>query len=110
MEQLIEMARRLGKQIAAHQRTANLKKARQAVNEDADAESLIKDYQKHSEKIQQLEKQQKPIEVADKHKLSEIEEKISTHPKLSDLMKCQADFVEMMHKINQAIDNELKVD
>jgi len=110
MEQLIEMARRLGRQIAGHERTVLLKKAQKAIDDDAEAGQLVKDYQEHVVRIHQLEQENKPIEVADKHKLREIEEKIGTHAKLAELTRRQVDFVEMMRKVKQAIDEQLEIE
>jgi len=110
MEQLIEMARHLGRRIAAHERTSLLKQAQKAVNEDDEAGGLIKQYQQQAEKISQLGQEQKPVEVADKHKLLEIEQKISTNEKLKELTHRQMDFVEMMHKVKQTLDDELQLE
>lgn len=109
MEQLIEMAGRLGKQIADHQRTISLKKAQKEVDEDSETGQLVKDYQLQAQKIGLLEKEQKPIEVEDKHKLRDFEQKISTNPKLAELTRRQVDFVEMMRKVKQAIDEQLEL-
>ena len=110
MERLIELAQQLGKRIAEHERTVLLKQAQKEVNDDADAVKIVQDYQKQADKIHQLEREQKPIEVADKHKLSDLETQISTHPKLAQLTKRQVDFVEMMQKVKAAIDNQIKLD
>ena len=110
MEQLIEMANSLGRRIAAHERTLLLKEAQKAVNEDGEAGGLIKQYQQQAEKIGQLEQEHKPVEVTDKHKLREIEQKISTNEKLKELTRRQVDFVEMMHKVKQTLDDELQLE
>jgi len=110
MERLIELARQLGKRIAAHERTALLKQAQKTVNDDPDAGEIIQNYQKQAEKIRQLELDQKPIEVADKHLLADLETKIGTHPKLTELTKRQVDFVEMMQKVKSAIDKQIQLD
>ena len=110
MEQLIEMASSLGQRIAAHERTTLLKQAQKAVNEDTEAGGLIKQYQQQAEKIGQLEQEQKPVEVVDKQRLREIEQKISTNEKLKELTHRQVDFVEMMHKVKQTLDNELQLE
>ena len=110
MERLIELARQLGKRIAAHERTALLKQAQKAVNDDPDAGEIIQNYQNQAQKIRQLELDKKPIEVADKHLLSELETKIGTHPKLTELTKRQVNFVEMMQKVKTAIDQQIQLD
>ena len=109
MQELITMARELGKKLAAHERTAALKAAQKSINEDPQASQLVQDYQKQVEKIQKLEQEVKPIEPEDKQLLAELETKISTNALFSELTRRQADFVEMMQKVKQSIDNELQV-
>ena len=110
MEELIEMARGLGKKVAGHERTALLKKAQKKVNADPDAAKLIEEFQQQAQKIRTFEQEQKPIEVEDKHKLRDLEQKIIANENLTELTRRQADFVELMRKIKDAIDNELKID
>jgi cell fate (sporulation/competence/biofilm development) regulator YlbF (YheA/YmcA/DUF963 family) len=109
MEQLVELARRLGRQMAGHERTTKMKEAQKAVNEDEEAKKLIEEYQKQALKIEELEEANKPIEVEDKHKLRDIEQKLSLHPKLRELTRRQVDFIEMTRKVKQAIDEQLEV-
>jgi len=109
MDELISMARQLGKKLAAHERTAKLKAAQKAINDDPTANQLVQDYQKQVEKIHKLEREVKPIEPEDKRLLAELETKISTNELIAELTRHQADFVEMMQKVKQAIDNELQV-
>ena len=80
------------------------------VNDDGDAGELVKAYQAQAERMAELEKSNKPIEVEEKRKLAELEEKIGTHPTLAELTRRQVDFVEMMRKVKQAIDQELQID
>ena len=110
MEQLIEMAKRLGSRIVAHERTTLLRKSQKQVNDDTKALELIEAYQHQALKIHQLEEQQKPIEVEDKRKLQDLEQQIGTDAKLAELTRRQADFVEMMHKVKAAIDEQLKLE
>ncbi len=108
MDKVIELARTLGRQIAADERAISLKKAQEALNRDKDAQDLIKQYQTQAEKIHHLEQQQKPVEVEDKRKLQEIELKISQNENIKELTRRQADLVEMMNKVKETIDSELK--
>ncbi len=109
MEQLVELARRLGKLMAAHERTVLMKKSQEAVNGDEEAKKLIEEYQRQAKKIHELERQNQPIEVDDKHKLRDIEQKISMNPNLQELTRRQVDFIEMTRKVKQAIDEQLEV-
>ncbi len=109
MEELISMAQQLGKKLAAHERTAKLKDAQKAINDDPQASQLVQEYQKQVEKIHKLEQEVKPIEPEDKQRLAELETQISTNALITELTRRQADFVEMMQKVKQTIDNELLV-
>ena len=109
MDQLIELAKRLGKQIAAHENSQLLKQSQKTVDHDARAKDLVENYQKQAQKIADLETQQKPIEIDDKHKLRDIQQKIAAHTGLAELTRRQVDFLDMMRKIRQAIDSELEI-
>ena len=95
------MARQLGRRITEHERFTSLKAAQKVVNEDTEATQLIQEYQQQAAKIQQMEQQQKPVEVDDKHKLQEIGGKISLNENLKELTRRQADFIELMKELPQ---------
>ena len=109
MDQLIELARRLGRQMAGHERTALLKAAQEKLQADAEANDLLKEYQQQGGRISQLEQDGKPIEPEDKHKLQAIEAKLSGNATISELTRRQADFLEMTSKVKRAIDGELQI-
>lgn len=110
MERIVELARQLGRRMAGHERTTLLKDAQKKLDEDDQAKELMEQYRQQSERIGQLDQEQKPIEVSDKHKLTELEQKLSTNAAISELIRRQADFVEMMRKVKTTIDNELQVE
>jgi cell fate (sporulation/competence/biofilm development) regulator YlbF (YheA/YmcA/DUF963 family) len=104
MDEIIAQARDLGKKIAAHPRTASFLTAARAVAEDKEAQTILQAYQEQVTKMQGLEESGKAIAVADKHKLAECQTHVASNDKLKAMMKTQADYLEMMHKINHAID------
>jgi cell fate (sporulation/competence/biofilm development) regulator YlbF (YheA/YmcA/DUF963 family) len=104
MEDIIAQARELGKKIAAHQRTRDFMTAAKAVAEDQEAQKILMAYQEQVEKIRALESSGKPIEVDDKKRIQQAESGVAGNAKLKQMMKHQADYLEMMHRINSAID------
>ena len=104
MEDIIAHARELGKRIAAHPSCASFMTAARAVAEDAEAQETLKAYQEQMKKIHDMEQTGRPIEPDDKRKLAESQTKVAGNEKLKEMMKRQADYVEMMNRINQAID------
>ncbi len=104
MDDIIAHARELGKKIAAHPRCADFMVAARAVAADKEAQEILKAYQDQAGKMQELGSSGKPIEVDDKHKLAECQAKVASHEKLKEMMKHQANYVEMMNRVSQAID------
>ena len=104
MEEIIAAARDLGRKIAAHPRCADFMAAARAVAEDREAQAVLRAYQEQARRVQGLEHAGKPIEVGDKHKLAECEASVASNEKLKAMMKHQANYLEMMNRINAAID------
>jgi len=104
MDEIIELARELGRKIAAHPRTQAFATAGRAVTADPQAQKLLNDYQAHVDKIRAREQMRQPIEVADKRGLAELESKVVSHDGLKALMQTQADYVQLMQQVQSAID------
>src|SRR5262245_47261005 len=96
LDEIVSQARELGKKIAAHPRTKDFLAAARAVAEDRDAQNLLKAYQDAVTKIRTLEAQGKPIEPEDKRKAADAERKVAGNDRLKDMMKFQADYLELM--------------
>lgn len=104
LDEILAQARELGKKIAAHPRTKDFLAAARAVAEDRDAQNVLKSYQDAVTKIRRLEAQGKPIEPDDKRKAADAERQVAGNDKLKNMMKYQADYLELMHRINSAIE------
>jgi len=107
MQDILDMARQLGQKIAQDSRTLNFKKAQQSLHSDPEADRLLKAYQEQAQKLQTLEKQGKPIEVADKHKLRDAELALGSNPNMQEYLRSQIEFLELMRKVREAVDKEL---
>ena len=103
-QHLLEKARSLGEAIANHERVRAYLAARRAVQTDAEAGTLLRDYQAQAERMRTLSAEQKPIEVADKRALAELEGKMASSAALKQLMRAQADYIELMNHINEAME------
>lgn len=107
MQEILSLASRLGRRIAGHERFAKLRSLEDAVESDKEARSLLESLERQRRKIAQLEAETKPISPEDKRELQRLGDAVHADPKLQDLMKAQADFMEMMNKVNEAIRAEL---
>ena len=103
MQEIIELAEKLGKAIAAGPRHAAMAEARKKLRADPLATQLLKDFQEQAHKIARLEAETKPVEVADKRRFEELQQQIAGNDALKELMRVQADFSEMMNRVNHAI-------
>jgi cell fate (sporulation/competence/biofilm development) regulator YlbF (YheA/YmcA/DUF963 family) len=106
MEAILELAEKLGKQVAADPRGQNFAKARAAFEANLEARRLVGDYEKQQQKMAELEMSGKPIEPEDKRRLAALHQNVTAHPVLKDLMKAQADYLEMMTLISERIERE----
>ncbi|MEW6199075.1 MAG: YlbF family regulator [Planctomycetota bacterium] len=104
---VLTKARELGAALAAHPRVRAHLDAQRAVRADATAQQILRDYQAQMDQIQQREASHQPIEVADKHKLRELEQRLAGNESLKNLMRTQADYVALMNQVNDAIDAPL---
>lgn len=104
---VLSKARELGSALAAHPRVRAHFEAQRAVRADADAQQILRDYQTQLDQIQRLEAAHQPVEVGDKHKLRELEQRLAGHESLKNLMRTQADYVALMNQVNEAIDAPL---
>jgi len=104
---ITELADKLGKAMASAQRTQRFKQIRSQVLADPAAQALLKDYEGHLDVLARREAENKPIEVADKHRLSDLQEKIFSNEKLKSLMAAQADYMELIQQVNEAIGKHL---
>lgn len=106
MEEILELAGQLGKRIAADVRGQKFSKARSALDADLPARQLISDYESQQHKMAELEMAGKPIEPEDKRRLSELHQKVVGNAVLKNLLKAQADYLELMTLISERIERE----
>ena len=104
MQEIIADAAALGKKIAEHPRSKAFFDAARAVAADADAQKMLRSYQEAADRLQQLEASGKPIEADDKRKLATLQSDMIGNEKLKSMMKAQADYLELMTRVQQAID------
>ena len=108
MEEILEIASKLGAAIANHNRYKMFKEAEGQLKEDDEARGISEELEKQSRKIHELEKDLKPVEVEDKNRLQQLKEKVASNQSIQKFLKAQADYIELMTKANKRIDAELK--
>ena len=94
MKEVLELASNLGKAIS---------------RPDREASALYEKFQKERERILNLERELKPIEASEKRNLAELQDKVKKDVKLQSLMRAEADYLEMMYKVQKRIYGELEL-
>jgi len=107
MSATLELAERLGKAIADSPQAAALRAAREEMKKDAQAGQLLNDFRQHADKIAKLEGENKPVEVADKHKLRDLQGKLAASATFKKFTAAQIEYIDLMRKVNQAIESQL---
>ena len=107
MTDCIELATRLGKAMAESPQATALREARTAMSNEPDLIQTLADYQEQAARIAQLEREQKPTEVADKHRLQELNDKLVASQEFKKFTAAQVEYVDLMRKVNEEIRREL---
>ena len=106
MEEILQIASKLGAAIASHNRYKMFKEAEEQLKKDDEAIELSEELEKQSRKIHGLEKDLKPVEVEDKKRLQQLKEKVASNQSIQNFLKVQTDYVELMTKVNKQIESE----
>jgi len=108
MDHILELAERLGKAIAESPQARNMLAAGDALREQKDVAGLLGEFQAQSDKITQLENEQKPVEVEDKHKLQDLHDKLVACEVFKRYTAAQVEYVDLMRKVNEAMGQHLE--
>ncbi|MHC4982848.1 MAG: YlbF family regulator [Planctomycetota bacterium] len=107
MSEMIELAERLGKAIADSPQASALRAAREELRKNAELSQLLKDFRAQAQKVAKLEGENKPIEVEDKHKLRDTQEKLAASDIFKKFTAAQVEYIDLMRKVNVALEQQL---
>ena len=103
MKDILARAEELGDAIAASDRFAAVSAARGDIESDAPLQADMQALADLGRKLAELEDQTKPIEPEEKRRLRDLQNKVTFHPKIQALARAEADFAELMNRVNRAI-------
>ena len=106
MEEILELASKLGKLMAADSRAKGMAAASKALAESTEDRQLLGDFEDQQHMLGQLEASGKPIEPDQKRKLADLHQKVIASPVIKNLLKAQADYIELMNAVSQRIEEE----
>lgn len=105
---ITELAGRLGKAIADSPAATELHATRKALEEHPEISKLYKEFQDQSLKVAKLESEEKPVEVADKHKLHELREKVIASAEFKKYTAAQVEYADLMRQVSEAMQSKLE--
>lgn len=103
MKDILAKAEELGRMIGESDRLKNLDAARKEADAEPGLQQDVKSLNDMSEKIGRLQAEGKPVEPEDKRRLRDLQEKVTSHAKIQQLARAEADFSELMNRVNRAI-------
>lgn len=106
MDEILDLATRLGKRISQDPRAGKMIDAQVALENSLSDRQLLADYEQQQNKIYELEATGKPIEPSDKRKLADLHAKVVGSGIIKGVLKAQADFLEIMTAVSQRIEQE----
>lgn len=107
MDRIIALAERLGKTVAESKQAADLQNARDQLKGDEELQKALAAYRQQSVRIGQLERDNKPVEVDDKHKLTELHDKLAASDLFKKFTAAQVEYVDLLRRVNEAIQMKL---
>ena len=110
MDQVIKLAERLGKAIAETDRFTKLREVEKATRDDSDAQKALAEMESFQQEIARKEADGSPIEPEEKRRLADLRTKVHTNAGLQGLARAQADYMELMSRVNGTIREQLGVD
>ena len=108
MDEVLELAAKLSQAIARSSRFTELRKAEGAVMADTASVEGVRKRDELIAKLAEKEQAGQPIEPEEKRNLMALDEAVRSNTLLADLSKAQADFQEMLNKVNGLITSALE--
>jgi cell fate (sporulation/competence/biofilm development) regulator YlbF (YheA/YmcA/DUF963 family) len=108
MQEIIELAGRLGRELANSPQAKALREAQQQLQADEETARLVDAYRDQAEKITRLEQQGKPVEPEDKHKLDELHAKLASMPAFKKFTAAQYEYADLMRRVDEALNEHLR--
>jgi cell fate (sporulation/competence/biofilm development) regulator YlbF (YheA/YmcA/DUF963 family) len=107
MDDVLTKADELARAIRASDRYRTLRKVETELDGDEETEALTREFEEARNAIAEKERAGRPVEVEDKRRLAAVQERVGASANLQRLLRAQADFYEMMNRVNGTIQSVL---
>ncbi|HUX01683.1 MAG: YlbF family regulator [Phycisphaerae bacterium] len=108
MDDILRRAEELGRAMREHPRYKRLLEADGRVRADKAATGALEAYNKAVLAIAEKQHRQQPIEVEEKRDVERLRQAVVANETVKAFMRAQADYAELMKRMNDAIYGELR--
>ena len=108
-QQIMDEATKLGNLVADHPAVTRYKDARKAVEQDAEANRLMADFERQLEALARQQQSGLPVTDAQQQQLEALQSRIVSHLKIKNLNLAQVEFIDLLRKITQTIQRQLNL-
>ena len=105
--QILAEADKLGQLVAQHPAIERYKQAQKAVADDPDANRAMADFEQQLEKLSRQEQSGMPVTDAQRQQLEAVQSRIVSNIKVKALNMANVEFVDLLRKVNQAIQGKV---
>jgi cell fate (sporulation/competence/biofilm development) regulator YlbF (YheA/YmcA/DUF963 family) len=110
MDDVIRCATDLAEAIKTSERYRQMRLVESRVEGNEEVRHLLEDFEKAKITRAEKESQGEPVEVEEKRELARLEEQVKGNTELQELLGAQADYYEMMNRVNATIQSVLSGD
>lgn len=110
MEEILTQADALGDAIKNSDRFAKLSELELKVHQTPETKKILDDFMAKTHEIRQKEQNLQPVDVAEKRELSALEEAFRKDELLQEFIRAQADYAELINKVNERIFGKLAME
>lgn len=103
IQKLLDEAQRLGSLIGSQDAVKTFREITAQIDLDVTAKGLLSEFEQLMETLAMKEASMQPIEVAEKQKYQSLQQSMAIHPLIQKLMAAQADYSDLMRKVQEAI-------
>ena len=103
IQNLLDEARKLGTLIGSQDAVKKFREVTAQIDLDVTAKGLLSEFEQLMETLAMKEATMQPIEVAEKQKYQSLQQSMAIHPLIQKLMAAQADYSDLMRKVQEAI-------
>jgi cell fate (sporulation/competence/biofilm development) regulator YlbF (YheA/YmcA/DUF963 family) len=108
-QQIMDEAGKLGDLAAQHPVVARYKEARKAVEQDAEANRLLAEFDRQIESLARQQQSGLPVTDAQQQSLEALQSRLVSHLKIKALNMAQVEFIDLLRRITQTIQSRLNL-